>query len=276
MQKNFILLIALSAIVCMTKATDIDTFFFQQEEARLIELHQQIGQKRGLEKKDAEIKFRNALISTLQHSESDAYTFDSLKSIGRILSEDEKLIVFTWNIPQTGGFHNYYCLMQYYHKQEKSYKVVALEDQPGYLTKYPQAPAATDRWAGALYYKVIGNKYKGQVYYTLIGFDFNNLLSNRKVIEVISLDDNNNLIFPTDKFFYEGKPYTRMVFEYAERVQMVIDYNEKDEMIVVDHLSPFKPSLEGQYQFYGPDLSYDGFLFENGVWKHQKDITPIP
>ena len=31
-------------------------------------------------------------------------------------------------------------------------------------------------------------------------------------------------------------------------------------------------SFEGQYQFYGPDLSYDGFEFKNGKWLYIKDV----
>jgi hypothetical protein len=69
-----------------------------------------------------------------------------------------------------------------------------------------------------------------------------------------------------------GKPLNRIIFEFNERVQVTLEYNEVMKMIVFDHLSPSRPSLEGQYQFYGPDFSYDGLLFEDGIWKHYSDI----
>jgi len=42
----------------------------------------------------------------------------------------------------------------------------------------------------------------------------------------------------------------------------------KMNMIIFDHLSPSKPSYTGNYQFYGPDFSYDGLevLMDIGTW----------
>ena len=48
---------------------------------------------------------------------------------------------------------------------------------------------------------------------------------------------------------------------------MMLRYDDKLKMIVFDHLSPSKPSYEGKYQYYGPDFSYDGLIFEKGKCK---------
>jgi hypothetical protein len=53
---------------------------------------------------------------------------------------------------------------------------------------------------------------------------------------------------------------------------MSLRYDPQKKMIVFDHLSPTKPSLEGQYEFYGPDFTYDGLKFEKGVWEHYQNI----
>ena len=53
---------------------------------------------------------------------------------------------------------------------------------------------------------------------------------------------------------------------------MMVEYNEKLKEIVADHLSPSRPSMQGQYQFYGPDFSYEGFSFQDGVWVQKSDI----
>jgi hypothetical protein len=43
-------------------------------------------------------------------------------------------------------------------------------------------------------------------------------------------------------------------------------------MIIFDHLSPSKPSYAGNYQYYGPDFSYDGLKFEQGIWELVENV----
>ena len=44
------------------------------------------------------------------------------------------------------------------------------------------------------------------------------------------------------------------------------------DMIVFDHLSPSREDLEGQYQFYGPDFSYDGLRWKDCGWVLIEDL----
>jgi hypothetical protein len=274
MQKCVFLLFALSFIVHAAYASDFDTLFFRQQEQKLILLQKGIKNAQGSEKNQLEIAFRDSLAVLLQYKGAQLFQFDSIKSIGHIISSDEKLHVYTWNIPQSGGYNNYYGIIQFYLKKDDKYISTVLEEKTGFLNKSQQAMAQPNNWPGALYYKIITNKVKDEVYYTLLGFDFNNLISNRKVIEVINIDEFGIPVFKQQGFVYNGKKLNRIVFEYTERAQMQLDYNDKTKLIVFDHLSPSKPSLQDQYQFYGPDLSYDGLKFIDGIWVHQSDITP--
>ena len=43
-------------------------------------------------------------------------------------------------------------------------------------------------------------------------------------------------------------------------------------MIIMDHLAPEDSRFEGQYQFYGPDFSYDALEFKKGEWVFQRDV----
>ena len=45
-----------------------------------------------------------------------------------------------------------------------------------------------------------------------------------------------------------------------------------DQFIIYDHLSPTSPQLEGMYDFYVPDGSYDAFKWEKGKWVYIKDF----
>ena len=69
-----------------------------------------------------------------------------------------------------------------------------------------------------------------------------------------------------------GKVKKRILFEYKAGVVMHLRYNEESNVIIFDHLSPSDPNLEGQFEFYGPDFSYDMFEFKEGKWNYVKEI----
>jgi hypothetical protein len=53
---------------------------------------------------------------------------------------------------------------------------------------------------------------------------------------------------------------------------MTCKFNETVNAIVFDHLSPPKSSQIGQFQFYGPDGSFDGLQLIKGKWILVPDI----
>ena len=63
-----------------------------------------------------------------------------------------------------------------------------------------------------------------------------------------------------------------LAFVYNEKATMSLRYDEEKKMIIFDHLSPSQPSLEGKFEFYGPDFTYDGLKFEKGIWVHYPNI----
>lgn len=266
----------LSLLLCLLysnlSAQKPDTAFFKAKSICLLNQYKAISGLEGSKKIQAETAFRDSLAACLELTGSFNYTFDTLKNIGRIQSDDNKLTVFSWNIPQKSGYSNYYCLLQYYSKKDKQIFVYTLTEEPGLLKKNPQAFTDISHWPGVLYYKIIDTKFKGKVYYTLLGFNFNDILSNIKTIDVLTFDEFNYPGFGQKMFVYNGKPQNRIVYEYNERAQMMLEYNENLKLIVADHLSPARPSMEGQYQFYGPDFSYEGFSFEDGIWQHRTEV----
>lgn len=250
-------------------AQEIDSVYFRLKEKMLIDTYNKIVSSTN--KKSASHIFLDSLTNILKHPEARFFAFDSIKTVGRIVSPDNNLVVFTWNVPE-GTYHNYFGVVLYHDKKQKNTKVYTLTEEIGKLNRNPQSPADTKHWAGALYYEVVATKHKGQVYYTLIGFNFNNLLSNFKVIEVLAFDKMGVPNFPQRMFMYNGKVQNRVVFEYAERAVLTVKYAPNNKAIVFDHLSPFRPSLEGQYQYYGPDFSFDALRFKDGHWFHESDI----
>ena len=235
-------------------------------ELSLVNNYQDIMEQNAYKRDNKAFAFFRQFISTLHQNGTYDYPFDSLKYVGKIYSPDHNIRVFTWNIPVGMDGNLYFGCVQYYSKPDKVFRVIPLHSNGTDVT--------TDSlgWHGALYYQIVESKHAGQKYYTLLGFDLNNAFSNKKVIDIIAIDPYGELYFPKQLFLYNSKPADRIVFEYNEQAQMMLRYDKGLKMIVFDHLSPDKPSQEGNFQFYGPDMSTDGLKFEKGVWVLHKDI----
>jgi hypothetical protein len=99
----------------------------------------------------------------------------------------------------------------------------------------------------------------------LLGWKGNNVKSTKKVIEVLSFN-NDKPVLGMSVFDGNGKARKRVVFEYTRQASMLLHYNPDQNLIVFDHLSPPDPKLKNQKDSYGPDLSYDGYRQKNGRW----------
>lgn len=207
----------------------------------------------------------------LKNEDSFYYPFYALKNVGIIQSEDYKLRIITWNLPYNDRTYKYFGFIQY-KKSKRLYELYELNDNSDKIKNPEFAVLNNKNWYGALYYKIITNKYRGRVYYTLLGADLNNLLSKKKIIDILYFDKNDSPIFGDKVFKNNNNAVVRIIFEFNGQADMTLTYDEEREMIIYDHLSPSKPSLTGEYEFYGPDFSYDGLKFEHGIWNAYLDI----
>ena len=65
----------------------------------------------------------------------------------------------------------------------------------------------------------------------------------------------------------------RVFFEYSEKVTIGVNMNEQLDAIVFDHLIPEMPNLEGMYDFYVPDMTYDGYRWDGNNWIYLEDLV---
>lgn len=232
----------------------------------------QMAKERDDEKKEIiNEKILTIFREVLAQDESFDYDFSSLKYIGNLRSDDDNLRIITWNLPFYDGTHKYFGFIQY-KSNRRTIMTYELTDKSEQIENPEFEILSNKNWFGALYYQIIINKYRGDVYYTLLGTDLNDLYSKKKVVEILQFDKDNQPVFGAPVFKNREKTVSRVIFEYNAKVSMAINYDESKEMIVYDHLSPSRPSLKGQFQFYGPDFSYDGLKFENGIWNTYHDI----
>jgi hypothetical protein len=199
------------------------------------------------------------------------WPFDSLKNIGKIASFDGRLRVFTWNVPQLGGYQSYFGYILF-KKSKNKIQIFELNDSRKLLIDPAKEILSVKNWMGALYYSVIEQTYKGKTHYLLLGFDFNDLFSSKKIIEVLTFGPDSEPVFGSNVFKVDDNFIARVVFEFSARATMTLRYIEDNKTIVFDHLSPSSPELSGNYQFYGPDFTFDGFRFERGKWIYVRNL----
>jgi hypothetical protein len=192
--------------------------------------------------------------------------------MGKVMSDDHKIRVYTWNIPAELGRTRYYGLVQYRTAKNEAPRVFRLTDSRQEIADPLHVQLKPSNWYGCLIYKIVDTRDKDNTNYTLLGYNPGSLLTNQKVIDLLSFDTLQEPCFGKPVFYYRDQLQYRILFDYAIRASMTLLWDESLKMIVFDHLSPSKPSYTGNYQFYGPDLSYDGLRFEKGIWKLMEDI----
>jgi len=232
-------------------------------------------------KYNANEKFQTLLESALIADKSFDYPFDSLIMIARLISDDKKFRIFDWNIRKSDGTYEYFGYIQALNRKEKKYILYPLKDNSDNI-KNPETQLLDPlNWYGALYYKIILNKFAGKRYYTLLGWDGNSDITQKKIIDVITFNSKDKPVFGASIFKYNKKINKRIIFEYSATVSMSLRYDKqflnngkkKKNMIVFDRLAPLDNNLEGQYQFYYPETNiFDGMLFRGGKWNYEKDI----
>lgn len=217
-------------------------------------------------------KFMTLLKQTLEQKAALEYSFDTLKSIAILTPEDNSFRIFNWEISFSDNSIAYFGVVQSFNRKKNLILVVELTDNSTGIKKPENTLLDANAWYGAHYYKLIETKKKKKKYYTLLGANWSNLLIRKKIIDVISLGADGKVKFGEALFQNNKVTQKRVLFYYASEVSMSLRYDEKKHLILFDHLVPREPQLKGQFEFYGPDMSIDGYYFSKGKWILKEDI----
>lgn len=223
-------------------------------------------------------KFEQKLRMLLSLDESFMHDFNELnKKMSTLRAPDNSFRIFNWNmeVPNTEEQY-FFCLIMKYDKRKEEYITIELFDKSKYETREPELNVYSDKkWLGALYYKIIPVQKGSKTIYTLLGWDGNNRMSNKKIIETMAFQGSDGVKFGFPVFKVDDdKSKRRIIFQYKKQSSMSLkhEFKKKKDILIFDHLSPTSPQLEGMYDFYVPDGSFDGFIWENGKWNYQKDV----
>src|SRR5690606_25914092 len=207
----------------------------------------------------ANFTFVKTLVSALKVPYSYTYPFDSLDMVSILEAPDSSFRIFSWHIPLNDGSYLYYGTIQLntpdghlnmYPLLDKTYEIAAPEE----------TVTAPDNWYGAQYYRIVPLNDA----YALLGWKGHTPYMTQKVIEILRFTETGvQLGQPVFETAGTGKQ-VRAVYRYNRNASMYMDYNADENRIIVDHLAPADQRQEGQYEQYGPDLTYDAWQLDNG------------
>ena len=189
--------------------------------------------------------------------------------LSRVDAPDGTFRLITWNVPYADGHHGYEGLLLM--KERRGTSLYELRDQTRGIDPPELAELGPEKWFGAVYYAVVPVKRGGKTWYTLLGWKGHSRVQTHKVIEVLSFRGGKPRFGAP--LFGEGRlKQQRVVFRYGFQVTMALRPVPGADRIVLDHLSPSRADLEGQYAFYGPDLSYDAYQWDGRSWVFERDV----
>jgi hypothetical protein len=220
------------------------------------------------------VHIQNLLNQRLIEPESFAHSFKTLKTIGEIYAPENQLRILTWNMFLNDNTTKNYGIIQLNPHKEKECKIYILENNSN-MDSIGNSELTFRTWYGALYYKILSNKVGNREYFTLLGYNVFSPMISKKIIDILYFDEKGNLILGAPLINVSGKLQSRLIFSYSARLSVMLNYDESLQMILFDHLSPSEPRYTGQFEFYGPDFSYDGLIFKQGQWQFISNIKSL-
>ena len=193
------------------------------------------------------------------------HNFSNLKFLGQITSADSVIKIVTWNLVLKNEPGRYFC---YFIRKSPE----GGANEVYYLThRYDEKQILADTvysqsdWYGALYYDIRPFFADNRKCWILLGINYSDPMLTRKIIEVLSFTGENKIIFGR-KWFDSGKSVNfRHILEYSASAIISLRFRS-DNSIVFDHLVLLPPSGFDDRLYYGPDYSYDAYIYKNGFW----------
>ncbi|MEO7802567.1 MAG: hypothetical protein ABIR81_11230 [Ginsengibacter sp.] len=261
-------------ILCSQTLSKANQALLKKKEDSLRVLSIQIIQGRNSsDRLLADSHFTRMFVRALKTPYSFNYKFDSLITISQVIPQDSTFRIFTWQMIVNDRVTRQHGAIQL-KTVDGSLQLFALIDKSDVITNAKDTIGDNNGWLGALYYHIVQKESAGKKYYTLLGYDENNMNSNKKVIEVLTFV-NNKPVFGGPFFTYpdsvrkdEG---SRLVLEYKKNAGPRLVYDKDQDMIIYEHLVSESDEPSKKYTYIG-DGDYEGFKWKSGKWVHVNKV----
>lgn len=229
----------------------------------------------------ADSTFTKMLVRALKTPNSFYYPFDSLLSISRLYAPDSTFRILTWQMVINENVIRQHGAIQM-RTYDGSLKLFPLIDKSDVTIKLNDTIGNNKGWIGAVYYNIIQKTGGSNNYYTLLGFDENNIRSNKKIIEVLHFDEGEPIFGGRFFSFEEDSVFKtsigRYIMEFKKEDGPKLNYDPEMDIIVVEHLISETNEPNKKWTYVG-DGDYEGFKWKGGKWVHIEKIfnqvTPL-
>lgn len=248
-----------------------------------------VSERRAVDRFLADSMFIRMLVRSLKTPNSFYYPFDSLKTISHLYAPDSSFRIFSWQFMRDDNYYRQRGAIQM-RTDDGSLKLIPLLDMSDFTAAPTDSIRTPQNWIGAIYYSIILKTFGNRKYYTLIGFDDNNVRTTKKWVEVMTFDNQGRPVFGGAYFNIPNGALTgstsvaRFCMEYKKDAGARLNYDKDMDMIVYEHLVSETNEPDKAYTMI-PDGDYLGFRWINGKWvqiekvfdqKLQDGQAPVP
>jgi hypothetical protein len=222
-------------------------------------------------------RFARQLVRALRVPNSFAYAFPKvINRVNIVTSPDGAFRVFNWDISPTDEMRRYYGAIQLPSEQLKLYGLV---DYSAELGKGAEDSILTGgKWFGCNYYRILPEEVDGKKVYTMFGLNASARLSNRKILEPMTLTDKGPVfgapIFNVRSEAHPDQRVNRFILEYKKDVQVGMNWDAEHGNIYFDNLVSQVNDPARKYT-YVPSGQIDGFRWDGHSWNYIQDIVTI-
>lgn len=218
--------------------------------------------------------FTRMLVRALRTDYSFSFPFDSLVTISKQSPKDDAFRIFTWQLVVNENNVRKHGAIQM-KTDDGSLKLFPLIDKSSVFDEPEDSIVDNLNWVGAIYYKIIETQSSGKKYYTLLGYDENNIRSDQKIIEILTFK-NGKPVFGSYQFSFPNdgtkKPkIARYIMTYKKYASPRLTFDTALNMIVLEHMISETGEPEKKYT-YIPDGDYEGLKWQDGRWVHINKI----
>jgi hypothetical protein len=176
------------------------------------------------------------------------YAFDSLPYLGKILSTDQKIRIYSWNYITDSGDYHFCCWLQL-----PGHDPIRLEQKRSTFLPDEDKTIDNGHWYGALYYYAQPFYWHNETLYILLGWSRYSSTTNFKVLEMLSLKDS-ALTLGLPVIFAGEKTKYRVILPYSSGYSLSLLYEEKQKMFLFNHLHAGSGKTEKI-----PDETFSGY-----------------
>ena len=229
----------------------------------------------------------------LDEEQSERWQWELPRTVSVLTSPDGKFRVFSWAVVRDNGEYECFGAVQFYNDHDEEFQYQILHDKSDELVNREESLLSADNWLGAIYQELIQTSAGDRTYYTLLGWTGVDFLTDRRVIEPVTL--RGGVPQFGAPLFRRERNLRRLVMEYREGAAVQLAYEEqtvqqvtrervkvsgtnryrtiektkehREKMIIFDEVEPQVPGMEGLFQYYVPSGVELAYVWNDGKWE---------